>query len=109
MLKGVLTEREKEVLHTLLSQRGITRYQLLHVCAEGTNLPGDTYPLEIESMSGEVITPTAVYRFWLDWVDGHYTLGEEDGIWKELSSEELGRDRNTIVQLQQQLRSGKES
>lgn len=108
MLKGVLTEREKEVLHILLSQRGITKYRLFDVCAEGTSLPGSTYPLEIESMSGEVITPTAVYGFWLDWIDGHYTLGEEDGLWEIRNLEEFS-DREKIEQIQQDLRTEKEA
>jgi hypothetical protein len=107
MLKGLLTEREKEVLRTLLSQRGITRYSLFDVCAEGTSLPGSTYPLEIESMSGKVITSKEVYSFWLDWIDDHYTLGEEDGFWKRCNVEEL-YDGTQIRQIQQQLQAGKE-
>lgn len=105
MEKDIPTQREREVLRTLLAQKGITRYELYELTNEGKSLPGSSYPLEIESMSGMVITPSEVYNFWLDWVDGHYTLGEEDGIWRERHIEELfNRDR--IKQIQQQL--GKE-
>jgi hypothetical protein len=103
MEKGRPTEKEKEVLRILLAQHGITNYQLFDLMNEGRNLPGSSYPLEIESMSGMVITSTEVYDFWLDWVDEHYTLGEEDDIWKLRQVEEL-RDRETIKQVQQQLR-----
>lgn len=104
MDKGMLTKREEEVLQTLLVQRGITKYRLFEVTQEGKHLPGSTFPWEIESMSGYVIAPTNVYYFWLDWVDGHYTLGEEDGIWKEKAIEELGCYKDRIIQVQQQLR-----
>jgi hypothetical protein len=107
MNKGLLTEREKEVVHSLLAERGINKYQLFDVCNEGTNLPGGTYPLEIESLSGTVITPTDVYSFWLDWVDGKYTLGEEDGFWHVRNIEDL-YDRAKIVQIQQQLQTERE-
>ncbi len=68
---------------------------------EGKQLPGSTFPWEIESMSGYVVTPTNVYRFWLDWFEGHYTLGEEDGIWREMAIELLGRDTDEVIQIQQ--------
>src|SRR5713101_3888805 len=104
MEKGMLTKREEELLRTLLVQRGITTYQLFEVTQEGKQLPGSTFPLEIESMSGYVITPTNVYVFWLDWVDGHYTLGEEDGTWREVATETIGRDKDRVIQIQQQMR-----
>src|SRR5260370_34901501 len=103
MEKGMLTKREEEVLRTLLVQRGITTYQLFEVTQEGKQLPGSTFPLEIESMSGYVIMPTNVYVFWLDWVDGHYTLGEEDGTWREVATETLWRDKDRAIQIQQKL------
>jgi hypothetical protein len=102
MQRGIPTQREKEVLQTLLARKGITEYELDELVGEGTNLPGGTYPLEIESMSGTVITPSEVYDFWLDWVDGHYTLGEENGIWRRRIVEELP-DKDRIRQIQQQL------
>jgi len=49
-------------------------------------------------MSGYVITPTNVYRFWLDWIDEHYTLGEDDGIWREIAIETLGRNKDGKMQ-----------
>ena len=103
MQKGILTEKEKEVLHTLLLERGIIIYCLFDVTNEGINLPGSTYPCEIESMSGTIITPSKIYDFWLDWFDGHYTLGEEEGIWKEMNIEEFGWNKDRIIQIQQQL------
>lgn len=106
MQKGDLTEKETELLHTLLTERGITVYQIFDITKEGKNLPGSSYPLEIESMSGTVITPSKIYDFWLDWIDGHYTLGEEDGFWRERHIEKLGDDKDKILQLQQQLKEG---
>jgi len=107
MQESILTERETEILHSLLVQRGITTYQIFDPCHEGHGLPGGTYPDEIQSTSGEVITPTDVYGFWLEWVDGHYTLGEEDGSWKIRDVEEL-YDKVQILQIQQQLRKEEE-
>ena len=104
MEKGMPSKREEEVIRTLLAGRGITTYQLFEVTNEGKQLPGSTYPLEIESMSGYVITPEKVYLFWLDWVDDHYTLGEENGIWKEIAVDDLGRDKEKAVQILRQLR-----
>src|SRR5260370_34865444 len=104
MEKGMLTKREEEVLRTLLVQRGITTYQLFEVTQEGKQLPGSTFPLEIESMSGYVIMPTNVYVFWLDWVDGHYTLGEEDGTWREVATQTLGRSKERGVKNKHKLR-----
>lgn len=80
----MLSKREEEVIRTLLAERGITTtYQLFEITKEGKQVPGSTYPLEIESMSGYVITPEKVYLFWLDWGEGHYTLGEEMGFGKK--------------------------
>ena len=104
MKKGMLTQREEELMQALLAQRGITTYQLFDVTQEGKQLPGSTFPWEIESKSGYVVTPTNVYHFWLDWFEGHYTLGEEDGIWREIAIEVPGRDKNEVLQIQQQLR-----
>ena len=108
MRGSTLTAREGELLHTLLVQRGITKYQVIEEIGEGKSLPGSTYPCEIESISGMVIAPEKVYAFWLDWIDGHYTLGEEEGIWKELRIEELGRDRDRVMKIQHQLREKEE-
>jgi|SRR5579883_244389 hypothetical protein len=102
MEKGIPTPKEKKVLRALLAQKGITRYELYELTNEGTSLPGSRYPLEIESMSGTVVTPSEVYDFWFDWIDGHYTLGEEDGIWRRRNIEELG-DKDRIRQIQARL------
>src|SRR5258708_31720023 len=36
---------------------------------------------EIEDCSGTVVTPVAVYGFWLDWTNGRHTLGGERTYW----------------------------
>lgn len=104
MRAGRLTKKEEEVLRDLLLERGITHYQLFELSNEGKSLPGSTFPDEVESISGWVITPEKVHTFWLDWVDGHYTLGEEDGGWHEVDYEKLGSDRIKMIQIQQLLR-----
>jgi hypothetical protein len=106
---GMPSRREAEIIHSLLVQKGITRYQLFEMVEEGNLYPGSTYPGEIESISGSVITPTAIYDFWFDWVDEHFSLGEEDGTWRERRLEDLGQERDTILQIQQQLRAEEES
>jgi hypothetical protein len=67
-------------------------------------LPGSTYPWEIESFSGYIITPTGIYAFWLDWHNEHYTLGEQEGLWREISITEAGRDSDSILKIQEKLR-----
>ncbi len=101
---GMFTPQEEELLRTLLAQKGITRYQLFETVGEGKQLPGSTYPSEIESISGFVITPTNIYYFWFDWFDEHYTLGEEEGYWEEYPLEEMGQYKARAMQIQQQLR-----
>ena len=101
---GTPNPREAELIHTLLAQKGITRYQLFEMVEEGKQLPGSTYPGEIESISGFVITPTNIYNFWFDWCDDHYTLGEEEGYWEEYPLEEMGQYKARAMQIQQKLR-----
>jgi hypothetical protein len=108
MRGGRPSRREAEIIHSLLVQKGITSYQLFEMVEEGNLYPGSTYPDEIESISGRVITPTAIYDFWFDWDDEHFSLGEEEGYWEELPLEDLGQDRDKILQIQQQLRAEEE-
>jgi hypothetical protein len=77
---------------------------LFETVGEGKQLPGSTYPSEIESISGSVITPTTIYDFWFDWFDDHYTLGEEKGYWEECPLDGLGPYKVRAMQIQQQLR-----
>lgn len=44
-------------------------------------LPPYRHFAEIEDCSGTVITLTSVYGFWLSWVHGRHTLGEESSYW----------------------------
>ena len=71
--------------------------------SEGEDLPGGTYEGEIESVSGTIVTATAVYGFWLDWIDGHYTLGDEQSSWMEVDMSEM-RDPEGIIAAQRRLR-----
>ena len=66
MLKGILTAREKEIIHQLLAEGGITKYEIIGAAEEGKPLSGSTFPSEIELLSGTVVTPGAAYSFWLD-------------------------------------------
>lgn len=68
----MLTPREAKILHQLLAGKGITVYEVAHTILEGNELPGSTYPHEIDELSGAVVTVDAVYDFWLDWKDGQY-------------------------------------
>ena len=98
MYKGKLTESERSLLQSLLSRKNIHRYIIVEPCNEGRTLPGSTYPDEIESISGYVVTEKSVYSFWLDWKNGAYTLGEEDGRWTELTDTELGADLDDVYE-----------
>ncbi|GER89986.1 hypothetical protein KDW_41480 [Dictyobacter vulcani] len=54
-------------------------------------------------LSGAIVTATAVYGFWLDWVDGHYTLGDEQGSWRKIDMSQCLDPEGTIA-AQQRLR-----
>ena len=104
MQKGRLTSREVEVIRQLLAERGITEYEIVGAVNEGKSLPGSTYPCEIETISGTVVTETKAYLFWLDWFNGNYTLGEHRDFWEEISLDEAGADKEAIMEAQQRLR-----
>lgn len=99
MLQGRLTPREAEIIHQLLAEKGITVYEVLNPIMEGNDLPGSTFPREIEELSGVVVTVDAVYHFWLDWEDDQYTFY----AWHEAHPEEL-RVIRSYVEAQQRLR-----
>ena len=73
MHKGNLTPKEEDIMRQLLNQHGISRYELVGAVGEGKSLPGSSYPCEIESLSGTVVTPTTAYTFWLDWENNNFT------------------------------------
>ncbi len=98
MHEGKLTSQEAELIRRLLAERGITKYVIVDTEAEGKTLPGSTYPGEIESMSGYIVTITTAYLFWLDWDQGAYTLGE-----REVALDQSGRDKEMILEIQRQL------
>jgi hypothetical protein len=59
-------------------------------------------------MSGFVVTSQKIYSFWLDWYEGHYTLGDEEGFWEENTLEETRSDpdlHDMILKAQQKLRA----
>ena len=88
MRDGELTEKEREILRRLLQEKEIREYEIVLPIGEGRELPGSTYEDEIESISSIVVTATAVYGFWLDWIHDHYTLGDEKGNWYQVKMEE---------------------
>ena len=104
MLGGKLTQREREIIHHLLVGKGISEYEIIDVTNEGQELPGSIFDDEIELLSGVFATPTNAYMFWLDWQDGHYTLGEKTGFWKELSPDEWGIYNKPIKAAQHRLK-----
>ena len=55
-------------------------------------------------MYGYVVTSSAVYFFQLDWIDGHYTLGEEDGLWQQVNPDQTD-EQERIVEAQERLLS----
>jgi hypothetical protein len=106
MRAGNLSSREEEIIRQLLSGHGIVEYELAEMVNEGQTLPGSSYPGEIEAISGYVVTATSVYMFWLDWYQGHYTLGEHRGFWEEVPLNKLGRDKERILGIQKRLQRG---
>lgn len=106
-LRYSLTATGRQTLiHDLLAEKGILQYELLHEVSEGRMLPPYQH-VYIEDCSGTIVTSTAVYCFWLDWVDGRHTLGEpssfqppSDGgsYWQEYAPEEHDREFPTFAQ-----------
>jgi hypothetical protein len=95
--------KEREIIRRLLSKKNIQEYEIVLLSGEGKELPGSTYEDEIELTSGTIVTATAAYGFWLDWIDDHYTLGDEQGYWYEVNINEF-RDADDILAAQQRLR-----
>jgi hypothetical protein len=94
--------KEQEIIKHLLNGKNIQEYEIVLPSGEGKELPGSTYEDEIETVSGTIVTATAAYGFWLDWVDGHYTLGDEKERWFEVNINEF-RDADDILAAQQRL------
>lgn len=107
MRYGKLTPREAEIIHRLLAERSITRYEIVQPVAEGTPLPGSHDDFEIELLSGTIVTATKVYGFWLDWnpIAEEYTLGEHNGYWQEVDLDKVLHPQD-ILEAQQRLRQG---
>ena len=108
MKHGELTEKEQEVIHTLLFQYGVYDYKIIPDAPGGKSLPGSNYPGEIESFSGFFITAQKIYCFWLDWYEEHYTLGNEEGFWEEITLDEVKPDSQLyklITKIQQKLQA----
>ena len=103
MKGGALTAREAEIIDQLLAERGITTYEIVQPTGEGKELPWSTFAWEIESLSGTIVTETTVYGFWLDWINGTYTLGEPKGYWFEVPVEEM-LDPDDVLEAQHRLR-----
>jgi hypothetical protein len=99
MSGGESYKKEREIIHHLLSKKNITKYEIVEISGEGRELPGSTNEDEIETVSGTIVTATAVYGFWLDWIDGHYTLGEEKGNWHEFSVSDPAHDEDVLAAL----------
>ena len=97
-----ISPKARAIIQELLARHGISVYEI-DAIPEGKELPGSSYPGELKSMSGYVITPTSVYEFWFDWEDGHYTLGEEDGNWQE-AEDETEYDAQITRKIQRRLR-----
>ena len=72
MIRGMLTPKEAEIIHQLLVEKSITVYEVVHTVLEGNELPGCTFPHEIDELSGTIATIDTVYDFWLDWKDDQY-------------------------------------
>ena len=109
MLYGEMTDREIEVINQLLAEHDIIEYEIVYPMNEGKPLPGSTYPGEIEEISGWIVTATNVYLFWLDWFEGHYTLGEHRGFWEEVPLDEIRADKEMVIEAQQRLQKKRAS
>ncbi|MHB8598466.1 MAG: hypothetical protein ACYDER_16815 [Ktedonobacteraceae bacterium] len=104
MFGGKLTPREAEIIHQLLFERGISKYEIVDVVNEGKDLPGCTYDNEIELLSATVVIATNIYTFWLDWRENTYTFWH----WRELALDKIRPGalayKNAILAAQRRLR-----
>jgi len=46
---------------------------------------------------GYIATSSKIYSFWLDWYDGHYTLGHEQSYWTEEAIDELSQKEQSLA------------
>jgi hypothetical protein len=99
-----LTPKEQDMIRDLLAQQGITSYEILLDAPEGS-LPEGPFPKEVRAWSGYIVTSSNIYSFWLGWYDGHYTLGQERGLWEEEELSELSpRERTMALEFQRELK-----
>ncbi len=103
MNNGELTPHEAGVIRQLLARHNITYYEIVGAVEEGQALPGSVTPRDLESLSGYVVTSTTAYSFWLNWENGTYTLGEQDGTWNELTPNDI-QNNDEILEGQQHLK-----
>ncbi|GHO61041.1 hypothetical protein KSB_95160 [Ktedonobacter robiniae] len=85
------------LIHNLLAEKDITQYELTDMVDEGRMLP-PYQDARIEDCSGTIVTPVKIYHFWLDWVNGQYSLGDKSSytsytgeirtFWNELEAED---------------------
>lgn len=98
------TPQEREIIHTLLVEHGITdNYEVAPSNFEGKELPGSAHHREIMSQQGYIVTPSKAYYYWLDWYNGHYTLGHEEGIWEEINDIDESPDRKSLLKIRAHL------
>ncbi len=103
MHNGELTMHEANIIRQLLAKHNITYYEIVGAVEEGQALPGSAGPRDLEALSGYVVTSTTAYSFWLDWENGTYTLGEQDGTWRELTPNDMQKN-DEIIEGQQRLK-----
>jgi hypothetical protein len=109
MKYGETTPKENEIIHELLAQQGITTYKIIVDAPEGS-LPEGPFPNDVFAMSGYIVTKTNIYYFWLGWYDGHYTLGQEKGLWEEVTLDELSsEERDVVLKARQELQEQEKS
>lgn len=91
-----------QLFSELLAAKGITEYEVVGIVGEGRDLAVYREYGMVEDCSGTVVTLTTVYSFWLDFVDGHFTLGDtrfysDDGEERSFWSETDELDANPDV------------
>lgn len=74
---SLISTGRRQLIRDLLAGKGITQYEIIDETNEGRMLPPYKQFNEIEDCSGTLVTPTSVCDFWLDWMNGRHTLGDE--------------------------------
>jgi hypothetical protein len=90
-----------QLISELLAEKGITEYEAVGIVNEGRDLAVYRNYGMVENCNGTVVTLTKVYNFWLEFVDGHFTLGdtrfysyngEERSFWSEADAKDTDPD-----------------